>query len=1613
MPNFIDDQAIKKFKSLVVLATKNLVTAKDKWMVRNLPNDYFERALREVYDGDLDLASDVMFNRFDKIDDSAAVHEVESLYTVDPAAAMLADAIENNEPLLGISDSDNDGALSQSITMELKRIINQPITVQGADYNPGFHGFSNEQVQAWIDEKGIAYTDPFTVLITDLGTNQKDMQSEFLTRFPQAKLIVMDHHKPNIDQMLTVEGPRSLLVSPFVKGGAFLAVKEGGGVSGGYLLYTVLKKSLDKLRERETLVLDDITYLDRVEPMKQMGKAANLLDGVGCDARLKPLRESEIDKAKDVASMTKNGRSFSRWLLPNQESRVAALQGVLGDVGVEEFQRLRRECEHQNHMARALVEVLPLFLSETPPEKDIAAIVAHWVMDTPVEDSQDRDYVKLLKPYLFNFHYENQFSPSLKKRWLTSAENCFSAVGRVEKDMLEQIRKYELITEISHDFAMITQSASRDVEHVFTPRQLSQAYHSMSKTVDMTVSSTQQGRVALNCKSSESMYELLAPIMKKDSTGQDPFPFAELNYEGHGGVGGLTVDLKEGQSSEQVLEYLAAYLNERARDLSSNRRLKKPISVTPDQIPIFGQMMATMHVEDQPSAQFEMILRVDPKMVFEDRYSLKKQTASELVANKEWEMTKVPLGFSSDDGVIMIPNQAIKTLNSDDFKGGLKIQQIGRNTFIANQVFTGEQLGKEPLPNVKTANKREQQELIKYYQTHYQDKEIPEITIPRQEAIDALQFTGNGQKVFEISEAVALGMLNGSDADAFGVLDVEADGASNAQCFNLGLAIYEKKPNSGVLMSAAEFDAFKLSSPAGIKNFNINEDSSVMMNEEVQLALVAQVVNNDNGEDIRISIKAQNLTNMTPEMLNVIGCSAEEAQQHLLNILKSHGKMIIQAHNLQYDNNIARVNYPELYEYMSQCIHSDSMVPARDYQIAYTNMQVSAIEKVEFVVAQHDGYNLTSILNNPDMHEAEFPSVKGTHVLHISNDEIKLYNKKTRLASTLEISREDLADNLGRGMKQMQHPKSGIATLMRMATVKDIVSQQPVKEVQYMPFESHGIADLSADLWTHFQNNYAYDMSPEENVHKFMMLPDVAEAVNNTKTFDELSDVGATLFKARDFGAGNKYDPSKKFQKAGKQTPAQEKSQAKAQAKHDDAVLTFEGKDVLLANANSFVKLNSANAERFANTWAYAMVLDHFEATQMHPNPDIINGVSEATGVSADLVKEIYANTYAYRQSRGGIPSYHVHETHNNFNLEGDAYQEGQVVFHMMYEKMRNPYLEFGGYRPVVEAMQKQMATATLKQLVRNIANVALDYDQFNAYGTKQLANYADGGVSIKNDVGSIARMKSKTLSDSETAVYIELPNFDVQEFNRLDPKDREDLEKKVETAVTTLILSNSRGEKKLTPEDRTLIEGITTHPEMLKNLSEVKEIFGDMYSTERESRLKGLLKDATDAILGNKPLKMSFNKSVPPEDLDMAMKALKVGIATLKERQNFNSFVSPSELDEVFLKAKGQYASLQLSMSEGVSMDAPGFEPLVGPEKSGRTRVMNALNNVLEDHADVNPTLASTVLNIKKDPIGFLLTAGKGDLSLLTPSLEAKREARKQGQEPDEQSPDVRLKYS
>tara|TARA_B100000809_G_scaffold260927_1_gene308769 strand:- start:504 stop:5291 length:4788 start_codon:yes stop_codon:yes gene_type:complete len=1563
----INEESLAKYKAEIRKSVS--LSQGEKRCFQQLDNEFFRSSLRDIYHGDVTLARQVMSGNYSKINKDEAKAPLKEIQTISRAFAIVVIAVRCRKPILLIGDNDADGSFGQGIGLEFKFQTGADITTSPKTFSPAQHSFSIQQIDDWVADKGISPDSDFVVITVDIGTNQRAEQSAFIARYPNAKLIITDHHTPKLSAMVEEDLPNSILVSPYMVGS--LSTGNTSYVAGGYILNVVLEMATREILSSRGIDADRVSEL--VKPMEAMAEASNLLDCIEGDVRLKPLLQALVDKARECGQLITIG-GLGGWVSSRQSEKIMAFGQEVNAPMSESLFEIRNNILRQNHLAKSL-----LGLFDRLGEKDIK--IGDELLkasSVPYDASDDVDYISRIKGPLVHLTYNNELSGKDKSDWLKYAGNVFKSVSREEKAILNFIREHKLLSERSNNEVVITEPVHSMVESLFSSAQLRKAHFGMARPMHISVKHSGTKLIRANIRSSVSLFDALGRVAEK-------FPAFEFGFNGHGGSGELSISTKSGQLfPADILDQLQAYMTEKVNELKVDVELDNLVEVDFANIGLIGKIneVTKAVVYGGEERQIQAVIQLSDDLVVMDSFSRETLSLSDVVEKNPWEYTKFDIDFH--DTVAILSNSAIKTILDSGFKAKAKFTQIGSKAFMLNDVITPEQQDRANIVKLKTNKDKEQARFSKFYNDNFVKPDVTAIPVTRQEAKDAILFNKDGDGTFNRFEAVILGVMDGLGSDAHVVFDVEtADGLGQAaKLTNIGLLIYVREPNSGKNMSAVDFDLLKISDPDSILNSRFVESSnSYIVNEELKIELSSKFVYE---EDTNVLVSIENLTSISNSMLKEYGSSVEEVQASLVAYFTQFNLVTFQAHNLPFDDSINASNMPGFKHLTDEHIYLDTALLAKDERLAYMNTEVAYIEREPFVSGVSGSYNLLSLLKDESKENFQFPSLKNNKLIKVIGEDVYLTTRKSQTTSKLSMTRDELAEYVKFNTQELsaKDVQYGIQKLMKMASIRDVIETVPAPALEKVAFNSFGLPKTVEDLWDDFQSHYAFDQTMEANISKFIKNPDVAAVLLSDMSVEvpNINEIPEVQI-AREFGTGDMFNPNPK-----------KKRTKKAQAAFENTRYTLTPMDVLKANTIEFLGSNVEMQNRYANSWAYLNVLDHYEPSMKHVDADIISGVSNVTGVSVELIKRVYNETYDYRKNtRGGVDSYAAEETHKNDDLTGDAYQEGLVFNEALVEASKNPHAPEAIHEPAVKLIMKSVAETCINVLVNRYVGDVLEGVKLNSFSHKQIENYSRSDEMLRyvSDDKARGKLKSRNLPDG---YYIELQDMTAAQWSVFSTDEKEDIETKLNVAVDGLIIANSLGLKAVSTDSRTILENVATSPAVNGALKELREKLGRMVVTNREGAMRVLIKDVLRAGINDDIPKFKINKSLSPDDLAFCREAIVKGSDILSNRVGAPFTLSMSHLDDAIRSMEIQYEIFEHITLNGTldeSLKEKYEDEIVKSVKYAVTKAIKSAGGTLSEHEALNKELALSVTTTKTDPIKFILGGDTARVAeILSPTI-------------------------
>ena len=131
-----------------------------------IPEEIIENIFKHNFDGNINTAERVLFNRYGKLQ-QIETEKLErfklKIHNLTKATETIANAIKEDRPVLFLTDTDNDGSLSQAVLIEFMKLIPQDkkklFHIEYAQAIGKSHGFTYEimdkfaEANNWSNDK--------------------------------------------------------------------------------------------------------------------------------------------------------------------------------------------------------------------------------------------------------------------------------------------------------------------------------------------------------------------------------------------------------------------------------------------------------------------------------------------------------------------------------------------------------------------------------------------------------------------------------------------------------------------------------------------------------------------------------------------------------------------------------------------------------------------------------------------------------------------------------------------------------------------------------------------------------------------------------------------------------------------------------------------------------------------------------------------------------------------------------------------------------------------------------------------------------------------------------------------------------------------------------------------------------------------------------------------------------------------------------------------------------------------------------------------------------------------------------------------------------------------
>lgn len=1452
---------LDKFKK--TLEKSLILDHKEKELFAKIPDSYWETIFARNFNGDIKLAERILFNEFDSVEDvdiPKLEKEKLKIENLEKASDMFVDFVNNGEKVVFITDNDNDGSLSQAGIIEFLKALDvdhkEEIYVEYAQAIKGNknRGFTVDLVDMFVKEKDMDKNEKFLIVTADNGINSREEQLKIQEKYPNAHIIVTDHHLPNPDEVI-VENDKTLIFNPKYKPTPFFSKKN---ISGANTAIVLLKHIVKKL---------NINYDEKSVEFKNMdeiGKIANLLDYVDTDIGDKPLRNYIIEKSAKIGTLLNVNNSLNKIITGELPSSVIeTLTSNIKDLDIEKVKEQVDNIKRQNIMAAKLLKI---HHKHDEVSTDLSVNQFYELLAIELEQSNEEyeginpNYIEQLRPLIYNLSFidnKNAFQNQLNETML----KVFEEIRSSERALFEEIRKGKVMHAEKLDNSTILYPVDPDITKVFNRKFLGKAYNEENNGLLMIFDNIEKQRVS---GSFRSLYRI-QDILKGKSALEKALKI-NIDFQGHDKAAGFFITKTDGADvTPKIISEVNKFISGRIEELRKEEQTSEVTYVVSDldSLSIIDRINRQVKGNLSNMASISPIIKFNNSTYLTDSKTSVQYSLQQLVKEKKYGYVSVKMNF--DDDTIIIPTELLRKIVDNNFKDYIKISYMDDGVFMATNVIES--------PKVKnsvkvTRGNEEREDLLTYFKDRFLNNNH-EVDLTYDMLRDIPYFKNNsfGDMEFSRFENLVIRIIESMDADVLAVVDTEGTGLGKApKCLNLGALNFEVDKESGEKVALDKFENAYFKTLHGMR-YLLNEgeqadlielnkeqveslsfeDRKLLLEKDVDGSFYMhnpknvkkknkfkQVLNNYKkiGEEVHVNRKIKGnvisylindtdfklpqeivaLTGISNRMLNAAGKRTHVVDEEFTK--KYDGKKVIfQAHNLPYDLGVIEANMPKLFDKMEQSILSDSAIFSRRMKLAYDKIKVASLPEIKTVYFYCSDYSDTSFIKFIEKAEADskftgiFPDRTGKNLLKIADGVVSIIDKESNNEYALSIKVNEIKDKMILGELPNTGIKYSVEQLSLHETVRNILLSKEAFNIKKVDIPND-LNHLSKEM-NYFMENYHFDSTPSENFGHFLEY------------------VG---FENEEI---------------------------------------YAAEESIVELAEKFLESNKEIQTKFADAWVYKKVLTLHDPEKGKITDDIVDILAYQTDLPKDKVKVVLKDAVDYKE-KFNLDHTLVHEVHNNIVYDkeglGDVMVESVLTLKRLADTNYNSYMHDSEY--AVKLFTSNALKTTTQHIQRKMKDLALD-----SYSAKQARGYKR---KIKSDF--VDKVNETALDLVKFKLEIDILPQDTSVYGvpkkELTIKEIDDLSEKLTFVLKNEQLLHSLSKSKMSQKASEAIKLMLERniPKCLEYKSEIMNSLEYVYFDRKDSEMKKITSMMFDVCLGH-------SIDIPDYGMSETDKAIFIGI--------------------------------------------------------------------------------------------------------------------------------------
>lgn len=1347
------------FKNLIRNTINFDSHAKQK-VFENIPDEIFDNILKVNFNNDIELAKNILTNDLDSIKRDDLDKEIKSIKNYKESIDLFSEYLESDKKIILVTDTDNDGTSAQAIAKTFVRGYKDKfgfapnmdvIFAQYYDNNP-VRGITVDVVNSWVELNNINKNDDFLVVTADNGISSKEEQEKILNTYPNAKVLITDHHTPHPEHV-AFDSDRSLVLDPKVEPKGYFIEKN---ISGAHVFGELLKGVEGNLK----LEFDSkfIEYIDSISHY------SNLLDYVSSDIRLKPLKEYEISKYSQIGVLLNVNNSLSK-IITNSvtDLDVEGLKKDLPDLDIEKLKDVFSRIREQNVVAYKLLKLENDYDPEINSDFNTDFVMSLAKVED-ISDDFDFNHVSKLRSYILDMNVneeKTQYETDLAEAML----DVFKNLKNYEKEILNEIREFELVDNIKRDYVDFMIPKSGLINKVFNRKFLNKAYNVSNNGFIMFVSENKPDVISGSFRSQYDIDNILYNKAKIEKELK-----IKMEVLGHARAAGFYIYPEEGTSlNPNTIELLSNKINESIDEINQKRKLDntKFIETDFETLDLFDEINKKVRANVRNVESLPILLKIKADTYFTDSYTAEIKGMNDVLKDSKYGYSVVPLNFHGK--ALIVPNEIARESQKSNYSSYLFTTYMDTGAFMVSGVSRF--VNPKNVVQLKTA-KEHREHLLNFYKDFYlknDDKESAEnysVMLSNDDLKNIPFYTNNkyGNSDFRNVESIIISILDNTKQDEYSICDVEATGLGQSpKLTNIGFLNFSIDKKSGKKIKETtykkcvfstinnkeyyiptnEFSKLKKIYPEefsdleakakknilinskgerfipdkGIKItriFNkITDGDSVVLNRQLVGESIAMLIKD---RDTKVSPNLASLTNIDNRMLNAAGISNLVADKVLLEKFKDKN-IIFETHNgLNYDGNVILSNLPDFSKYYTESLQADSILFSKEYKLAYDDVNVTIfsgipeLNRIFFYCDEYSDFSLKEFLASKE--DGFYPDYSGKHMMKKEGENLYIINKEKNEINLISVKRDKMLKEIEYAIEKN-----------KLETIAQDLSEDEREDVLLSKEKFEDIDKLIA-LGSPYKNYRKYSVVKlaEQQMVRNLLLDDLPD-IKYIKPFDYFTDDLKNIW--------DNFIIYYHFDKSPSSNMYSFFSYLRDSGKEDDLSLFRANISDFLSLTEDFIEENKEVHERFKESWVVKRILEKYDPEKDTPiSDDRVSLVNWETGIPETKIKD-YLNLIINFKKKYNLDEFYVEEKHNNIihKLEGTPYEnikdiglgdvilEGQVAINLNNNRNANSY-----------NIQDKRALSVMLDTIKDSSTKMLKSDlittQLNSFSRRQAAQY-------------------------------------------------------------------------------------------------------------------------------------------------------------------------------------------------------------------------------------------------------------------------------------------------